>query len=62
MQESAFGCGQLAAVMRWHAQIEHPVKGEAVIGRRGERGEQVLTGRRCACARRMFYVCAGAKV
>lgn len=45
MQESAFGCRQLAAVMRWHPLIEHPAKGEAVIGRRGEQGERVLTER-----------------
>lgn len=51
MQKSAFGCGQLAAVMRWHALIERPAKGEAVIGRRGEQGEQVLTERWCACVR-----------
>lgn len=59
MQESAFGCGQLAAVMRWHALIERPAKGEAVIGRRGEQREQVLTERRT-----FSHFCArvGAKV
>jgi len=37
------GCGQLAAVMRWRAPIERPAKGDAVIGRRGDRQEQALT-------------------
>lgn len=36
MQELAFGCIQMVAVMRWHALIERPAKGKAVIGRDAE--------------------------
>lgn len=49
MRESAFGCGQLAAVMRWRGVIEEPAKGKAVIGKHGEQGAQVLTEWLCAC-------------
>lgn len=56
MQESAFGCGQLAAVMRWRALIEHPATGKAVIGRRGEQRAQVLREKWCACVRHTFCV------
>lgn len=61
MQESAFGCGQLAPVMRLHALIKRPAKGETVIGGRGERREQVLTDGQSV---EVFTFCAqvGAKV
>lgn len=38
MQELAFGCSQLVAVMRWRALIEHPAKGKVLIGRHGAAG------------------------
>lgn len=56
MQELPFGHGQLVAVMRWHALIEHPAKGKAVIGRRGEQGS---TGadREVACMCTLCILC-----
>lgn len=62
MQELAFGCSQLAFVMRWHVLIELPAKGNILIGRHGELRPQVLTEKWCACACHATCMCVKAKV
>lgn len=51
MQELAFGCSQLAALMRWRALIEHPAKGNVLIGRHRAAGGDRDT---CVCWRKSF--------
>lgn len=57
MQELAFGCSQLAVLMRWRALIEHPAKGKVLIGRhRAAGGDRDVCVRVCLLEEKFHLV------